>query len=133
MGLTQGYFLAIFSKLKGRKTKTQANFWPKLKHFFSKTQGNISKLKFLESLKSINSRRANIYLIQTDNQSARVQSSRQYLNNISRVGQKLKLFSIFDPFWGLIAAFITYVPQPYVLDGFGPHSSDHYVIASLPH
>ena len=89
----QGYFLAIFSKLKGRKTKTQANFWPKLKHFFSKTQGNISKLKFSESLKSINSHRANFYLIQTDNQSARVQSSRQYLNNISKVGQKLKLFA----------------------------------------
>ena len=91
--LVQGYFLAIFSKLKRRKTKTQAKFWPKLKHFFSKTQGNITKLKFSESLKSINSHRANFHLIQTDNQSARVQSSRQYLNNISKVGQKLKLFA----------------------------------------
>ena len=36
MRVGQGYFLAFFSKLKDRKSKTQANFWPKLKHFFQK-------------------------------------------------------------------------------------------------
>jgi len=47
-GLDQGYFLAIFSKLKRQKTNTQVEFWPKLEHFPSKTQGNVIKLNFSE-------------------------------------------------------------------------------------
>ena len=53
--INQGCFLAFFSKLKDQNFKTQAIFWPKLKDFFLKTQGFLSKLNFSENQNSINS------------------------------------------------------------------------------
>ena len=50
--LTQGCFLAFFSKLKDRNFKTQAIFWPKLKDFFSKTHGFFLQNSILRKIKT---------------------------------------------------------------------------------
>ena len=85
--------MAIFFKTQGSKNQNSSQFLAKTQAFFKKTQGDISKLSFSGSLKSINSCWLDFYQIQTDNQSARVRSSTQYLTNISKMGKKLTLFA----------------------------------------